>query len=169
MGLLANFLGQGTDRDHWYVRADLLDELSEIARKHWLREWRTLADVAGQAVPVQLCVVQAVLTGKFIRRHSYLPVADQDDFAKFLLGRIVGDPTPAATDAHRRYASQNIDSPGFAGEWASDMATALGAPEAAGSIAATWEQFQLEQHYITALCFDDRDLMQELKARIERG
>lgn len=178
MGLLANFLGQGTDRDHWYVRADLLDELSEIARKHWLREWRALPDVIEQprldlpasrrgAGPVELRVVQGVLTGEYIRRHGYIPAADHEDFVKFLLGRIVGDPTPAATEAHRRYTSQNIDSHAFADAWASDMAAALGAPDAASSIAASWEQFQLEQHYITALCFDDRDLMQELKARIE--
>jgi hypothetical protein len=185
MGFLSKLFSRGLTRDMWYVKINLLTELSEIARKHWIDEW-TGADHAvlppatvESAVAVRISpeadvtfrTFQAHLTISFLAQHEYLPRTDQGPFANQLLGKMVGDRTPEAVELLARYSEEGQGSDDAFRRFAFDIAAALrgmGARSAAGEkILPTLHQFALEQHYITALCFGDTPTVKVLKAQIE--
>ena len=185
MGFLSKLFSRGLTRDQWYIKVDLLTELSEIARKHWIDEWTgvdqaaaawTRADSSiGMSISSEADVTfrtfQAHLTTMFIGQHEYLPPSGQGIFANQLLGKMVGDRTPEAVDLLARYSGVGADSEELFQRFAADIGVALqtmGATAAtADAILPTLDQFALEQHYITALCFGDTPTVKVLKAQIE--
>lgn len=183
MGFLSKLFNPSLSRDHWYIKVDLLSELSEIARRHWNRDWIAMLtgsrhgyaesgeraearpEPSGETV---LRVFQAHLTTHFIREHEYIPAEDQGDFAGRLLGAMVGERTPEAVALLERYGEVEGDWDTLFSRFTADMAGSLDIAEfEAARIGATLPQFTTEQHYITALCFGDTPRVRALKAEIE--
>jgi hypothetical protein len=165
MGFLSRLFGGHGGRDRWYVKVDLITELSEIARKYWREEWTAIAapertgagaDVPPVAPEVERAFTryQAALVADFIAEQQYLSADERADFHAFLLRSMLGEDDSGAA----------LDPDGFAVAVAHAVGVSHGALD---TIRETLPGFALEQQYIAALAFGDGETARRLKAQIE--
>ncbi len=176
MSFLSDLVDRSLGHNQWYVKVNLIAELSEIARSTWLKEWTSAGRPLTAAAPAGIeprddarwRELQSLLTQKFIAEQAYLPEKERDAFGALLRRGLSAAPdadaaSPAESD--RAHALANLEAR-FATELAEHLASGSARDRLAARITDTLPQFVLEQNYITALAFGDNATAQRLKDEI---